>query len=78
MAATTKTRRRPPRPDISREYYDRAQLLTAVPLCMSEIDRLEAIGAFPRRIRLTPSRRVVWAVAEVRQFFETRARARAQ
>ena len=38
----------------------RAELLTVVPHSMATIDRLEAKGQFPKRIRLEPTSRVAW------------------
>ena len=43
----------------------RAELLTLVPHSMSTIDRLEAEGKFPGRIRLEPTNRVAWLRREV-------------
>src|SRR5215469_3418903 len=43
----------------------RAELLSLVPLSMSTIDRLEAEGKFPGRIRLEPTNRVAWLRREV-------------
>jgi predicted DNA-binding transcriptional regulator AlpA len=43
----------------------RAELLTLVPHSMATIDRLEAKGQFPKRIRLEPTSRVAWLRREV-------------
>ena len=43
----------------------RAELLTVVPHSMATIDRLEAKGQFPKRIRLEPTTRVAWVRREV-------------
>ncbi|HEY9361492.1 MAG TPA: AlpA family phage regulatory protein, partial [Xanthobacteraceae bacterium] len=46
----------------------RAELLTVVPHSMATIDRLEAIGQFPKRIRLEPTNRVAWLRREVTRY----------
>ena len=43
----------------------RAELLTLVPHSMATIDRLEAKGQFPKRVRLEPTSRVAWLRHEV-------------
>ena len=43
----------------------RAELLTLVPHSMATIDRLEAKGQFPKRVRLEPTSRVAWLRREV-------------
>ena len=49
----------------SSPFILRAELLTLVPHSMSTIDRLEAEGKFPGRIRLEPTNRVAWLRREV-------------
>ena len=49
----------------SRRSFGRRELLTLVPHSMSTIDRLEAEGKFPKRIRLEPTIRVAWLRREV-------------
>lgn len=52
-------------PGIESPFILRAELLTLVPHSMSTIDRLEAEGQFPGRIRLEPTNRVAWLRREV-------------
>src|SRR5215472_9215628 len=47
-------------PHVESPFVQRAELLTLVPQSMSTIDRLEAEGQFPKRIRLEPTNRVAW------------------
>ena len=54
----------------------RAELLTLVPHSMSTIDRLEAEGQFPGRIRLEPTNRVAWVRREVTAYLRHLARRR--
>jgi predicted DNA-binding transcriptional regulator AlpA len=46
-------------------FIGRRELLTLVPHSMSTIDRLEAEGKFPKRIRLEPTIRVAWLRREI-------------
>jgi predicted DNA-binding transcriptional regulator AlpA len=79
-APTPRRRKRPPPPvpEGLREYLRRRELLAVVPLSMATIDALEKMGAFPARIVLTPTTRVVWRRREVEKFLEDRARNRAK
>jgi predicted DNA-binding transcriptional regulator AlpA len=52
-------------PGVESPFVLRAELLTLVPHSMSTIDRLEAEGKFPGRIRLEPTNRVAWLRREV-------------
>ena len=52
-------------PGVESPFVLRAELLSLVPLSMSTIDRLEAEGKFPGRIRLEPTNRVAWLRREV-------------
>src|SRR4051794_31761363 len=52
-------------PGVESPFVLRAELLTLVPHSMSTIDRLEAEGQFPSRIRLDPTNRVAWVRREV-------------
>jgi predicted DNA-binding transcriptional regulator AlpA len=52
-------------PHVESPLILRAELLTLVPLSMATIDRLEAKGQFPKRIRLEPTNRVAWLRREV-------------
>ena len=52
-------------PGVESPFILRAELLTLVPHSMSTIDRLEAEGKFPGRIRLEPTNRVAWLRREV-------------
>ena len=52
-------------PHIESAFILRRELLTMVPLSMATIDRLEAKGQFPKRIRLEPTSRVAWLRREV-------------
>jgi predicted DNA-binding transcriptional regulator AlpA len=54
-----------PRPSPDNPIVLRPELLATVPHSMSTIDRLEAVGQFPRRIRLLPTARVGWLRREV-------------
>ena len=69
-------RRKKAVPEGLREYLTRRELLVVVPLCMASIDALEKKGIFPRRLVLTPTRRVVWVREEVEAFLKVRARNR--
>ena len=40
-------------------------MLTLVPFSMATVDRLEADGQFPKRVRLDPTNRVAWLRREV-------------
>jgi predicted DNA-binding transcriptional regulator AlpA len=51
-------------------------LLTLVPQSMSTIDRLEAEGQFPKRIRLEPTTRVAWVRREVTGYLRHLAKLR--
>jgi predicted DNA-binding transcriptional regulator AlpA len=52
-------------PHVESPFVLRAELLTVVPHSMATIDRLEAKGQFPKRIRLEPTNRVAWLRREV-------------
>lgn len=52
-------------PGVESLFVLRPELLTLVPHSMSTIDRLEAEGQFPGRIRLEPTNRVAWLRREV-------------
>jgi predicted DNA-binding transcriptional regulator AlpA len=52
-------------PHVESPFVLRAELLTVVPYSMATIDRLEAGGQFPKRIRLEPTNRVAWLHREV-------------
>jgi len=68
-------------PHVESPFLLRAELLTAVPQSMSTIDRLEAEGKFPKRIRLEPTNRVAWLRREVTAYLRhlaNRKRPRAQ
>jgi predicted DNA-binding transcriptional regulator AlpA len=52
-------------PHLESPFLLRAELLTVVPHSMATIDRLEAEGQFPKRIRLEPTSRVAWLRREV-------------
>jgi predicted DNA-binding transcriptional regulator AlpA len=54
----------------------RAELLTLVPHSMATIDRLEAKGQFPKRIRLEPTNRVGWLRREVTAYLRHLAKRR--
>jgi predicted DNA-binding transcriptional regulator AlpA len=61
-------------PGIESPFVLRAELLTLVPHSMSTIDRLEAEGQFPGRIRLEPTNRVAWVRREVTAYLRYLAR----
>jgi predicted DNA-binding transcriptional regulator AlpA len=46
----------------------RPELLEMVPHSMSTIDRLEAAGEFPKRVRLEPTNRAAWYRREVKAY----------
>jgi predicted DNA-binding transcriptional regulator AlpA len=52
-------------PHAESPFVLRAELLTVAPHSMATIDRLEAKGQFPKRIRLEPTSRVAWLRREV-------------
>ena len=52
-------------PNVESPFVLRAELLTVVPHSMATIDRLEAKGQFPKRLRLEPTSRVAWLRREV-------------
>ena len=52
-------------PHVESPFLLRAELLTMVPHSMATVDRLEAEGKFPKRIRLEPTNRVAWLRREV-------------
>ena len=56
-------------PHVESPFVLRAELLTVVPHSMTTIDRLEAKGQFPKRIRLEPTSRVAWLRREVTGIF---------
>ena len=60
----------------SRRSFYGAELLTVVPHSMSTIDRLEAKGKFPKRIRLEPTNRVAWMRREVTGYLRHLAKRR--
>jgi predicted DNA-binding transcriptional regulator AlpA len=63
-------------PNVESPFVLRAELLTVVPLSMATIDRLEADGQFPKRIRLEPTTRVGWLRREVTVYLRQLARRR--
>src|SRR5262245_5997828 len=63
-------------PHVESPFLLRAELLTVVPLSMATIDRLEANGQFPKRIRLEPTSRVGWLRREVTAYLRHLAKRR--
>ena|SRR5262245_3782948 len=63
-------------PGVESPFVLRAELLTLVPHSMSTIDRLEAEGKFPGRIRLKPTNRVAWLRREVTGYLRHLAKRR--
>jgi predicted DNA-binding transcriptional regulator AlpA len=63
-------------PHVESPFVLRAELLTLVPLSMATIDRLEAEGRFPKRIRLEPTIRVAWLRREVTGYLRHLAKRR--
>ena len=63
-------------PHVASPFLLRAELLTVVPHSMSTVDRLEAEGQFPKRIRLEPTNRVAWLRREVTAYLRHLARCR--
>jgi predicted DNA-binding transcriptional regulator AlpA len=61
-------------PHIESPFVLRAELLTVMPHSMSTIDRLEAEGQFPGRVRLEPTNRVAWVRREVMAYLRHLAR----
>ena len=63
-------------PGVESPFVLRPELLTLVPHSMSTIDRLEAEGKFPGRIRLEPTNRVAWLRREVTGYLRHLAKRR--
>jgi len=63
-------------PHVESPFVLRPELLTVVPLSMATIDRLEANGQFPKRIRLEPTSRVAWLRHEVAAYLRHLAKRR--
>jgi predicted DNA-binding transcriptional regulator AlpA len=63
-------------PHIESPFFLRPELLTVVPHSMSTIDRLEADGKFPKRLRLEPTTRVGWLRREVTAYLRQLAKRR--
>jgi predicted DNA-binding transcriptional regulator AlpA len=63
-------------PHVESPFVLRAELLTVVPHSMATIDRLEAKGQFPKRIRLEPTNRVAWLRREVTGYLRHLAKRR--
>jgi predicted DNA-binding transcriptional regulator AlpA len=63
-------------PHVESPFVLRAELLTLVPHSMATIDRLEAKGQFPKRVRLEPTSRVAWLRREVTGYLRHLARRR--
>ena len=63
-------------PGVESPFVLRPELLTLVPHSMSTIDRLEAEGKFPGRIRLEPTNRVAWVRREVTGYLRGLAKRR--
>jgi predicted DNA-binding transcriptional regulator AlpA len=57
-----------PRVHSNSPFMLRPELLQTVPHSMSTIDRLEAVGKFPKRVTLEPTNRVAWVRREVRSY----------
>jgi predicted DNA-binding transcriptional regulator AlpA len=63
-------------PHVDSPFVLRPELLTLVPLSMATIDRLEARGQFPKRIRLEPTSRVAWLRRELTGYLRHLAKRR--
>jgi predicted DNA-binding transcriptional regulator AlpA len=63
-------------PQVDSPFVLRPELLTLVPLSMATIDRLEARGQFPKRIRLEPTSRVAWLRRELTGYLRHLAKRR--
>ena len=63
-------------PHIEGPFILRRELLTMVPHSMATVDRLEAKGQFPKRIRLEPTNRVAWLRREVSAYLRHLAKRR--
>src|SRR5262249_43551823 len=63
-------------PHVESPFVLRAELLTMVPYSMATIDRLEAGGQFPKRIRLEPTSRVAWLRRELTGYLRHLAKRR--
>src|SRR5262245_33555048 len=63
-------------PHIEGPFILRRELLTMVPHSMATVDRLEAKGQFPKRIRLEPTNRVAWLRREVTAYLRHLAKRR--
>src|SRR5262245_45369557 len=66
----------PRAPHVESPFVLRAELLTMVPHSMATIDRLEARGQFPKRIRLEPTSRVAWLRRELTGYLRHLAKRR--
>src|SRR4029077_16344358 len=63
-------------PHAESPFVLRAELLTLIPFSMSTVDRLEAGGLFPKRIRLEPTSRVAWLRRELTGYLRHLAKRR--
>ena len=63
-------------PHVNSPFVLRPELLTLVPHSMATIDRLEARGQFPKRIRLEPTSRVAWLRRELTGYLRHLAKRR--
>ena len=63
-------------PHVESPFVLRAELLTLIPFSMSTVDRLEAGGQFPKRIRLEPTSRVAWLRRELTGYLRHLAKRR--
>jgi predicted DNA-binding transcriptional regulator AlpA len=61
-------------PHVVSPFVSRRELLSLVPFSMASIDRLEANGQFPKRIRLEPTSRVGWLRREVAAYLRRLAK----
>jgi predicted DNA-binding transcriptional regulator AlpA len=69
-------KRLPRVPHVDSPFVLRPELLTLVPHSMATIDRLEARGQFPKRIRLEPTSRVAWLRRELTGYLRHLAKRR--
>ena len=62
-------------PEKPRRFLTKKAVLARVPYSSNHLDRLEAAGQFPRRIKLSPNR-VVWVESEIDEYQDRKIRER--
>ena len=64
-----------PNPEKFRRFLTKKAVLARVPWSSNHIDRLEADGLFPKRVRLGPNR-ICWIEQEIEDYMEAKIRER--